>query len=165
MRLLTRIAVIWIVLGLLTGLVLRTRKPETLGWLLALGFAPWLFHVLYCLLFLGLELRTVQLALFLGISGLLTLLAGLVAKIFASTRSTQLAALPLFHGIVYSLFLFIFARIYELSQLGLNTISWTVFGSGILFVTSLLFSYLLRFPGGAPSSFNPTRFSLKRPKK
>jgi hypothetical protein len=160
MRSLLRIALVWLVLGLLIGLFLRTRKNQSLGWLLALGFVPWLLHQLYLLLTLELMLPTTQLALFLGSSVVFTVIAAVIAWFYIKKRSLVLAAIPLLHGFAYSLLLLWLSRITQTDGLGLNTVSWVVFASGILFITSLLFSYLLRFsPPKLPS------FSLRRTKK
>jgi hypothetical protein len=160
MRLLLRIAVIWIVLGLLTGLFLRTRKKQSLGWLLALGFVPWLLHQLYLLLTLEINLPTSQLALFLGLSVGFTIIAAITIWLYSKKRSLGLAAIPFAHGFAYSLLLLWLSRVTQTDGLGLNTVSWAVFASAILFITSLLFSYLPRFsPPKLPS------FSLRRTKK
>jgi hypothetical protein len=160
MRLLLRIAFVWIVLGFLTGLFLRTRKNQSLGWLLALGFVPWLLHQLYLLLTLEINLPLSQLTLFLGLSVGFTVIAALIAWFYIKRRSLVLAAIPFAHGFAYSLLLLWLSRITQTDGLGLNTVSWAVFASGILFMTSLLASYLPRF-----SSPKLPGFSLRRGKK
>jgi hypothetical protein len=160
MRLLTRIALIWIVLGLLTGLFLRTRKPVSVGWLLALSFAPWLVHQLYILVTLEFALPPTMLIIFLGLSVLFTLVGAGAAWFFARKRSLVMAALPLAHGIAYSLLLLVLERVTQVDGLGLNSIAWVVYASAVLYVSSLLFSYLVRVtPPKLPG------FSLTRRKK
>jgi hypothetical protein len=160
MRLLLRIALVWIVLGLLVGLFLRTRKRESLGWLLTLGFAPWLLHQIYILVTLEFTLSSSQLLFFLSLSVLLTLLAAGVAWFYKKRRPLALASIPFVHGVAYSILLLSLARLTQTDGLGLNTVSWAVFASGVLFLTSLLFSYLLRF--AAPKL---PGFSLRRTRK
>jgi hypothetical protein len=158
MRLLLRIALVWIVLGLLVGVVLRTRNTR-LRPLLVLSFVPWLLHQLYSLVTLEFTLPNPQLILFLGISLLLTLIAAGLAWFYAKRSSPALASLPFLHAVAYSLLLWTLAEFTQTDGLGLNTISWVVFASSVLFMTSLLFSYLLRFtPPKLPG------FSLRRKK-
>jgi hypothetical protein len=144
MRLLVRIALVWIVLGLVTGLFLRTRKRLKLAWVLGLSFAPWLLHQLYILVMLGFVLPSTQLITFLGFSLLFIVLGSVFAWRYQKQRSLTLAALPLVHGVLYSGLLFWLSRITQTDGLGLNTVSWVVYASAVLFMTSLLFSFLFR---------------------
>ncbi len=160
MRLLTRIAFIWIVLGLLTGLFLRTRKNVSLAWLLGLSLAPWFFHQLYIYVTLEFALPPASQLIFVGLSLLFAVLAGVVGWLLAKKRSPLFAVVPLAHGVAYSLLLLTLANITRTGGLGLNTVSWTVFASAVLFISSLLLSYLFRvntpkLPG----------FSLRRTRK
>lgn len=160
MRLLLRIAFIWIVLGLLTGLFLRTRKNVSTAWLVGLSLVPWLVHQLYIYVLLEFALPPSLQLIFLGLSILFAVVAGVVSWVLAKKRSPVFAALPLAHGFAYSILLLILARITQTDGLGLNTVSWAVFASGVLFISSMLLSYLFRIntpklPG----------FSLKRTRK
>jgi hypothetical protein len=87
-------------------------------------------------------------------------IAAVTAWFYHKRRSLGLATIPLAHGFAYSLLLLWLSRITQTDGLGLNTVSWAVFASGVLFMTSLLLSYLLRFsPPKLPG------FSLRRGKK
>jgi hypothetical protein len=160
MRLLTRIAFIWIVLGLLTGLFLRTRRQLSVTWLIMLSFAPWFLHQLYLLLTLEFALPPSLLIVFLGISVLLTIIGAGVVWYFAKKRSPAVAGVPLLHGILYSISLLVLERVTQVDALGINSISWVVFASATLYVSSLLLSYLFRI--ATPKLPN---FSLKRTRK
>lgn len=160
MRLLTRIAFIWIVLGLLTGLFLRTRKNVSMRSLVAFSLAPWLAHQLYIYLLLEFALPPLLQLVFVGLSILFAVVAGAVSWMFAKRRSVWFAAIPLAHGVAYSLLLLILANITRTGGLGLNTVSWTVFASAVLFISSMLLSYLFKL--GTPTL---PGFSLKRTKK
>jgi hypothetical protein len=160
MQLLTRIAFIWIVLGLLTGLFLRTRKSVSMRWLVILSLAPWLLHQLYIYLLLEFALPVSLQLVFVGLSVLFAGIAGVVSWLLAKKRSPFFAAVPLAHGFAYSLLLLILANITDTGGLGLNTVSWTVYASAVLFTSSMLLSYLF--------SFNTPKlpgFSLRRTKK
>jgi hypothetical protein len=160
MRLLTRIAFIWIILGLLTGLFLRTRKNVSMRWLVAFSIAPWFLHQLYIYLLLEFALPPALQFVFVGLSLLFAVLTVSVGWIVAKKRSPVFAAIPLAHGVAYSVLLLILANLTDTGGLGLNTVSWTIFASAVLFISSMLLSYLFRIntpklPG----------FSLKRTKK
>jgi hypothetical protein len=155
-----RIAFIWIVLGLLTGLFLRTRKQVSMAWLVGLSFVPWFLHQLYIFLTLEFALPPSLLIVFLGLSVLLTLLGAGVGWYFAKRRSPTLAAVPLIHGVAYSISLLILGRITQVDALGVNSISWVVYASATLYVSSLLFSYLFRIATPKLPSF-----SLRRTRK
>jgi hypothetical protein len=144
MRLLVRIALVWIVLGLVTGLFLRTRKNLNLAWLIGLSLLPWVLHQLYLLVMLGFVLPSTQLITFLGFSLLFIVLGSVFAWRYQKQRSVALAALPLVHGVLYSGLLFWLGRVTQTDGLGLNTVSWVVYASAVLFMTSLLFSFLFR---------------------
>jgi hypothetical protein len=160
MRLLTRIALLWIALGLLTGLFLKTRRQVSMVWLLALSFTPWFLQQLYILLTLEFALPPSLLIVFLGSSVLLTIIAAVVAWSFIRKRSLITAVLPLLHGLAYSILLLVLERVTQVDGLGVNSITWVVYASGTLYVSSLLLGYLFRvatpkLPG----------FSLKRTRK
>ncbi len=160
MRLLTRIAFIWIVLGLVTGLFLRTRKNVSMRSLVLLSLAPWFFHQLYLYVTLEFALPPSLQIIFVGLSVIFAVIAGVVGWLFAKKRSPFFAAIPLAHGFAYSILLLILANITRTGGLGLNTVSWTVFASSVLFLSSMLLSYLFKIdtpklPG----------FSLRRTKK
>jgi hypothetical protein len=160
MRLLTRIAFIWIILGLLTGLFLRTRKNISLRWLVVLSIAPWFLHQLYIYVLLEFALPAMLQVVFVGLSIVFAIVAAGVGWRLVQKRSPYFAAVPVVHGFVYSLLLLILANITRTGGLGLNTVSWTVFASGVLFISSMLLSYFFRIdtpklPG----------FSLKRTRK
>jgi hypothetical protein len=160
MRLLTRIAFIWIILGLVVGLFLRTRKNVSLRWLVALTLAPWFFHQLYLYVTLEFALPASLQLIFVGLSVLFAVVSGVVGWLLAKRRSPVFAAVPLVHGFAYSILLLILSNLTRTGGLGLNTVSWTVFASAVLFFSSMLLSYLFRIdtpklPG----------FSLRRTRK
>jgi hypothetical protein len=160
MRLLSRIAFIWIVLGLLTGLFLRTRKNVSMRWLVAFTLLPWFLHQLYIYVTLEFALPPNLQLIFVGLSLLFAVAAAVVGWMFAKKRSPIFAAVPFVHGFVYSILLLVLANITRTGGLGLNTVSWTVFASAVLFLSSMLLSYLFRvntpkLPG----------FSLRRTRK
>jgi hypothetical protein len=160
MRLLTRIALIWIVLGLLTGLFLKTRKNVSMRPLVFLSLAPWLLHQLYIYVTLEFALPPTLQLIFVGLSLLFAIIAAVVGWMFARKRSPVFAAVPLAHGFAYSILLLILANLTRTGGLGLNTVSWTVFASAVLFISSMLLSYLFKLtPPKLPG------FSLKRMKK
>lgn len=160
MRLLTRIAFIWIILGLLTGLFLRTRKNVSMRWLVAFSLTPWFAHQLYIYLLLEFALPPTLQLVFVGLSILFAIIAGVVSWLFAKRRSAVFAAIPLAHGFAYSILLLILANITRTGGLGLNTVSWTVYASAVLFISSMLLSYLFKIATPKMSGF-----SLRRTKK
>lgn len=160
MRLLTRIALIWIVLGLLVGLFLKTRKNVSMRLLVFLSLAPWFLHQLYIYVTLEFALPPNLQLVFLGLSILFAVIAGVVSWTFAKNRALVFAAVPLVHGFAYSILLLILANITRTGGLGLNTVSWTVFASSVLFISSMLLSYLFKL--GTPKV---PGFSLRRTKK
>jgi hypothetical protein len=160
MRLLTRIALIWIVLGLLTGLFLRTRKNVSVRWLVLLSLAPWFLHQLYIYVTLEFALPPSLQFVFVGLSILFGMIAGIVSWLFARKRSLVFAGIPLAHGFAYSILLLVLANLTRTGGLGLNTVSWTVFASAVLFISSMLLSYLFKL-----NTPKMPGFSLRRTKK
>jgi hypothetical protein len=160
MRLLLRIALIWIVLGLLTGLFLKTRKSVSMRPLVFLSLVPWFLHQLYLYVTLEFALPPTLQLIFVGLSVLFAVVAGVVSWLAAKKRSLVFAAVPLAHGFAYSILLLILANLTRTGGLGLNTVSWTVFASSVLFISSMLFTYLFKL--GTPKV---PGFSLRRTKK
>ena len=144
MRLLTRIGLFCIIIGLIAGLVLRTRV-KNLYVLVFLSFLPWLIHLVYVSIsVLGIPLM--QLGMFV-LSNLLILI--ILVVLFWSAlkkRSLWTAVLPVLQGFIYSLSLLWFVRVTALDGLGLNSLSWVTYAGAVLAMSGLLLGYMFRVP-------------------
>ena len=144
MRLLTRIGLFCIIIGLIAGLVLRTRVKNFYG-LVLLSFLPWLIHLVYVSIsVLGIPL--LQLGLFV-LSNLL-ILGILIALCWPALKKRSLwtAVLPVLQGFIYSLSLLWFVRVTALDGLGLNSLSWVTYAGAALTMSGLLLGYMFRLP-------------------
>ena len=144
MRLLSRIALFCIIIGIIFGLFLRTRVKNQI-FLFILGFLPWLIHILYITLSV-LSIPTLQLILF--IAGNLLVLAGILAMSWRYLKQRKLWAstFPVIQGFIYSLSLLWFVRIIAIESLGLNSLSWVGYAGAVLLMSGVLFGYLFRLP-------------------
>jgi hypothetical protein len=144
MRLLTRIGLFCFILGLMVGLVLRSRLKNSLA-LVMLSFLPWLIHMLYVVIsVLGIPL--LEVGLFVGIN--ITILLILLALAWRPLKAHRLwvALLPALQGFLYSLSLLWFIRIIAIEGLGLNSLSWIVYAGSAIAMSGLLLGYLFRIP-------------------
>jgi hypothetical protein len=144
MRLLTRIGLFCILIGLIAGLILRA-KVKNLFALVLLSFLPWLIHLVYVVIsVLGIPL--LQLGLFV-LSNLLILIL-LVTLCWPALKKRNLwtALLPVLQGFIYSLSLLWFVRVTALDGLGLNSLSWVTYAGAALAMGGLLLGYMFRVP-------------------
>ncbi len=144
MRLLTRISVFCIAIGLVIGLFLRARIKNLIG-LIGLSFLPWLVHLIYIALSV-LDIPLPQLGLFIGAN--LLVLLGILAVSWSSIKKHRLwlAFLPIVQGFIYSLSLLWFIRVLALEGLGLNSLSWVAYAGAALVMSGMLLGYMFRLP-------------------
>ena len=159
MRLLARIAVVWVVLGLVVGFLLRARVPwRRLNWLYALSALPWLAHLVYVVSYtLG---NSSGLGLPLAVFVVATLLLGTLALGFGwrawRGAPVRLALGPLVLVGAHALPLFVFSRLLQgaglgNAGLGMDAIPMVAFICAALFWGSVLLAYAFG-RGPAPTS-------------
>jgi hypothetical protein len=144
MRLLTRIALFCIILGMILGFLLRTRVKNHLG-LLAISFLPWLIHLLYITLSV-LKVPALQITLFVAGNMLVLLSIVAISWHYVKQHSLWTSLLPTLQGFIYSLSLLWFVRVIALDGLGLNSLSWVTYAGATLVMSGLLWGYLFRLP-------------------
>jgi hypothetical protein len=144
MRLLTRIAVFCILIGIMIGFFLRSRVKQP-GLLLAVSFLPWLIHSLYITVSV-LEIPAIHLILFLSGNAIVLACTLVLGRPYLRRRSLWLALLPVAQGVIYSLSLLWFIRIIAIDGLGLNSLSWVTYAGTVLAMSGVLLGYLFGLP-------------------
>lgn len=144
MRLLSRIAILWIVLGLAVGLVLRFRLSlKHLPTVYALGALPWLGHLAYVAFYTlenGSNLGG-PLALFAGSSLLLGSLWLFAGWRFLRKSPSRLALTPLGLVLLHGLPLLLYSQVLRNASIGMDAIPVVALVCAALFVASLQFAF------------------------
>ncbi len=170
MRLLSRIAIIWVVLGLVVGLVLRGQLSwRRLGALYALSALPWLAHLVYVVFYTldnasGLALPLTLFALSSLVLGTLTLFLGWR---FWRKTPLRLSFAPLLLALAHAPPLLVFSRALQSAGLGnaglgMDAIPMVAFICAALFVASLLFAFTLGRGDGPRSGLPAIRPARRR---
>lgn len=158
MTLLVRIGFVWIILGLLLGMLLRR-----LGWrrkiAFGVSFLPWLGHLLYVIAYTlrGADDLSTRLWVFVAISLVAGVGVGLAAWHYTTRNPKRMPLVPLGLGLVYALPLLWFSSVLQARTLRLDSISVAVFVGATLFVSSALLTYTLQHPRGSVLAERPRR--------
>lgn len=144
MRLLLRIALFCIVIGLLAGLLLRKRfNNPVLVFMLSL--LPWLMHIFYVIISVW-KISTTALAIFAGANLFIVLMLLLVLWRPLKHRKLWTAFIPTLQGFIYSLSLMWLVRSISLDGLGLNSLTWVSYAGATLLMSGFLLGYLFYLP-------------------
>jgi hypothetical protein len=144
MRFVLQIAMLWAVLGLIAGLLLRARLPwRHLGALYLVSGLPWLIHLLHTsyLALARAEGIGGAVAWFVGSSLLLGALTIYGGWRLLRTPPVRLALVPLALLAVYGLPLALFLRALSGAGVALNTVSVVALVAGTLFAAASLAVY------------------------
>ena len=142
MSLLLRVGVVWIVLGLVAGLLLRGSGWRR-GVAFAISFLPLLGHLLYLVAYTlrGANDLTNELLIFVGLVFGLAVVVGVVGWRYTTRRPGRTALVPLGLSLVYAVPLLWFSGVLQTDRLRLDSISVVVFVGATLFVVSALATY------------------------
>lgn len=142
MSLLFRVGLVWIVVGLVAGLLLR-RTGWRRGLAFAFGFAPLLGHLLYLVAYTmrGASDLSPELAVFLGVTLLLAVGVGVVGWRATTRQPGRIALVPLATSLVYAAPLLWFSDVLQTDAFRLDSISVLLFVGATLFVSSALATY------------------------
>ena len=144
MRLLARIAVFWIIAGLVVGFILRQQLGEKrLNLVYSLSLLPWLGHLGYLVVYTLEHSQTLNLELMVlaGVSALLVVSGFVVGLRFTRSRPQRLAFVPVLLALLYALPLIWFSAVLRAQSIGMGAISTAVLGGAALFVGSILAVY------------------------
>lgn len=150
MTLLVRIGFVWIILGLVLGLLLRR-----LGWrrkvAFGVSFLPWLGHLLYVVAYTlrGADDLSTRLSVFVAVSLVLGVAVGLAAWRYTTGNPKRMPLVPLGLGLVYALPLLWFSSVLQARTLRLDSISVALFVGATLFMSSALLTYTVQRPRGS----------------
>ncbi|CAN5819831.1 hypothetical protein BH24DEI2_BH24DEI2_14830 [soil metagenome] len=142
MSLLFRVGLVWIVFGLVAGLLLRGtgwRRGVAFGF----SFVPLFGHLLYLVAYTlrgAVNLGT-ELVVFLGIALVLAVVVGMASWRYTTRKPGQLALVPLGLALVYAAPLLGYSSVLQTDTLRLDSISVVVFVGATLFVSSALATY------------------------
>ena len=150
MTLLVRIGFVWIILGLLLGMLLRR-----LGWrrkvAFGVSFLPWLGHLLYVVAYTlrGADDLLTRLSVFVGVSFVVVFVIGVAAWRYTTGNPKRMPLVPLSLGLVYALPLLWFSSMLQARTLRLDSLSVVAFVGATLFVSSALLTYTVQRPRGS----------------
>ena len=146
MSLLVRIAIIWIILGLVIGFILRRQLgAERLGLVYSLSLLPWLGHLAY-VVFYTLERSDalgMQLIILAVSSAVLALVSFWSGRRFAWTRPSRLALVPIGIALLYAVPLIWFGMALRAQSIGMDSIPAAILVGATLFVSSILTIFTL----------------------
>lgn len=149
MTLLLRLAVIWIVLGAVTGLVLRGQFRERVMIPFALSFLPFAVHLFYLVYRTGGAVTQGQLALFIGISLFLAVAVFWVGLRSAERGGNSVVALPALLALVYGAGpLLWYSSLQRQAEWGVDSIPNVLYVGGTMFVVVMLLVFKARFGSG-----------------
>lgn len=155
MSLLVRIAIVWIILGLIVGFILRRQLgAQRLGLVYSLSLLPWLSHMAY-IIFYALErsgdLGT-EIIIFAVSSAVLALVGFWSGRRFAWAQPSRLSLVPIGIALIYAVPLIWFRIALRAQSIGMDAIPTAVLVGATLFVSSVLavFTVGLRRRGFSP---------------
>ena len=141
MRLLARIAVFWIIAGLVVGFILRQQLgKKRLNLVYSLSLLPWLGHLGYLVVYTLEHSQTLntELMILAGVSALLVIPGFVIGLRFIRSRPQRLAFVPVILALLYGLPLIWFSAALRAQSISLGAISTAVLGGAALFVGSML---------------------------
>ncbi len=142
MSLLFRVGLVWVVLGLVAGLLLR-RVGWRRGLAFAASFAPLLGHLVYLVAYTlrGAADLTTELLIFLGVTFLLAVAVGVASWRYVKRKPGRMALVPLGLGLAYAAPLLWFSSVLQTDTVRLDSVAVLVFLGATLFVVSALATY------------------------
>jgi len=143
---LIRITVIWIILGLIMGFVLRRQLgPQRLGLVYSLSLLPWLGHLAYVIFYtLGhSDTLGMQLIILAVTSAILALVGFWSGRRFAWTQPSSLAFVPIGIALLYAVPLIWFGMALRAQSIGMDSIPAAILVGATLFVSSILAIFTL----------------------
>lgn len=146
MSLLVRIVIIWIILGLIVGFVLRGQLgARRLGLVYSLSLLPWLGHLAYVAFYtlersnaLGMQLIILAIS-----SAVLALVSFWSGRRFAWTRPSRLALVPIGIALLYAVPLIWYGMALRAQSIGMDSIPAAILAGATLFVSSILSVFTL----------------------
>ena len=160
MALILRLSVIWIILGLITGFVLRAQFRGNVSVPFYLSFAPFVAHLLYITLKVQQAgaVAANQLLLFLGISAFLGLAVFWVGFRSLQRGGNSLIFLPGLLGIMYGVGpLLWLASLERAADRGFDSLPNILLAGGTMFVVSMLLVFKVGALGGGGRVQRPPR--------
>jgi hypothetical protein len=160
MNLLLRLALLWIVLGLVVGIVLRSQFKGRAWIPFVLSFTPWLVHMLYVIWYtLGnTDLLNTSLLIFVLLSLLVAIGVMWVGYRSLQRNGTTVLLTPILQALIYGLGpLFWFMTVLREQEIAMDSIPAAMFVGGTLFVSSMLLSFRFKLPSPGKLIFKGKR--------